>query len=141
MQMVYWMVGLNLITAFLIGVLDWLRKSYLNLYYISDQWLSEKALQLDYERMEQTEIRDMIRLHDQVVNFGGAENFLQILGTVVQNMVSLVYAVVLMLPFFFSKTLTGRGAVAFFFTSPLSSLVLAAGIAISLWASLQNFKK
>lgn len=56
-------------------------------------------------------------------------------------MVSLVYAVVLMLPFFFSKTLTGRGAVAFFFTSPLSSLVLAAGIAISLWASLQNFKK
>ncbi len=141
MQTVYWMVGLNLITAFLIGVLDWLRKSYLNLYYISDQCFSEKALQLDYERMEQTEIRDMIRLHDQVVNFGGAENFLQILGTVVQNLVSLVYAVVLMVPFFFSETLTGQGAVTFFFTSPLSSLVLAAGIAISLWASLQNFKK
>ena len=141
MQTVYWMVGLNLVAALLIGTLDWVRKSYLNLYYIADQRFSEKALRLDYERMGQTEIQDMIRLHDQVVNFGGAESFLQMLGAVVQNLVSLVYAVVLMVPFFFSQILIDKGAVAFFLTSPLSSLVLAVGVAVSLWASLQNFKK
>lgn len=71
MKIVCWMVSLNLITALLIALLDWLRKSYLDVWCISQKKFSERALQLDYERLEETETRDMIRMHDETRNMYG----------------------------------------------------------------------
>src|SRR5699024_9348156 len=76
MKIVCWMVSLNLITALLIALLDWLRKSYLDVWCISQKKFSERALQLDYERLEETETRDMIRMHDETRNmYGGIPGF------------------------------------------------------------------
>lgn len=44
MKIVCWMVSLNLITALLIALLDWLRKSYLDVWCISQKKFSERAL-------------------------------------------------------------------------------------------------
>lgn len=141
MQVVYWMVALNLVCSLLISVLDWLMQSYLSLNSVSEQRFSEKALQLDYERMEQTDVRDMIRLHDQVKNIGGISNFLNSFGRIVKYLVSLVYAFILILPFFFTETITEKGIVQWIFTSPLSGIILAATLSISIWCSIINFRK
>ena len=50
MKIVCWMVSLNLITALLIALLDWLRKSYLDVWCISQKKFSERALQLDWKK-------------------------------------------------------------------------------------------
>ena len=91
MKIVCWMVSLNLITALLIALLDWLRKSYLDVWCISQKKFSERALQLDYERLEETETRDMIRMHDETRNmYGGIPGFCEDVGRTVKSFFSIV---------------------------------------------------
>ena len=134
MKIVCWMVSLNLITALLIALLDWLRKSYLDVWCISQKKFSERALQLDYERLEETETRDMIRMHDETRNmYGGIPGFCEDVGRTVKSFFSIVYSFGLMLPFFFTRTVQGKGMVAYLFTSPISSVLVLAVLTASIY--------
>lgn len=142
MKIVCWMVSLNLITALLIALLDWLRKSYLDVWCISQKKFSERALQLDYERLEETETRDMIRMHDETRNmYGGIPGFCEDVGRTVKSFFSIVYSFGLMLPFFFTRTVQGKGMVAYLFTSPVSSVLVLTVLTASIYFSLIFFKK
>ena len=141
MRVVIWMAALNLLATLLISLLDWLANGYLHVWFAYDQQFAAKTLTLDYERMEQTEVQNMLRLHDEVDNIGGVVDFSESLGRTVKWLVSVVYAIVLIVPFFFTRTVTGSGVLPLVFTSPLSALLLAAVLVGSIWGALHNFKQ
>ena len=53
MQIVFWMVGLNFVCSMLVALLDWVEKGPKELFLLDAEAFAKKALQLDYQEMEQ----------------------------------------------------------------------------------------
>ena len=92
MQIVFWMVGLNFVCSMLVALLDWVEKGPKELFLLDAEAFAKKALQLDYQEMEQTRVQDLVRMFEEVNNMGGLNLLLGPLGNSVKGLVSVVYA-------------------------------------------------
>lgn len=141
MQIVFWMVGLNFVCSMLVALLDWVEKGPKELFLLDAEAFAKKALQLDYQEMEQTRVQDLVRMFEEVNNMGGLNLLLGPLGNSVKGLVSVVYATVMVAPLFVTPLIRGKGELVWLFSSPLVSVLMLALLAFSIFASLKSVKQ
>ena len=141
MQIVFWMVGLNFVCSMLVALLDWVEKGPKELFLLDAEAFAKKALQLDYQEMEQTRVQDLVRMFEEVNNMGGLNLLLGPLGNSVKGLVSVVYAAVMVAPLFVTPLIRGKGELVWLFSSPLVSVLMLALLAFSIFASLKSVKQ
>ena len=126
MQIVFWMVGLNFVCSMLVALLDWVEKGPKELFLLEVEAFAKKALQLDYQEMEQTRVQDLVRMYEEVNNMGGLNLLIGPLGNSVKGLVSVVYAAVMVAPLFVTPLIRGKGELVWLFSSPLVSVLMLA---------------
>ena len=141
MQIVFWMVGFNFVCSMLVALLDWVEKGPKELFLLDAEAFAKKALQLDYQEMEQTRVQDLVRMFEEVNNMGGLNLLLGPLGNSVKGLVSVVYATVMVAPLFVTPLIRGKGELVWLFSSPLVSVLMLALLAFSIFASLKSVKQ
>ncbi len=141
MQIVFWMVGFNFVCSMLVALLDWVEKGPKELFLLDAEAFAKKALQLDYQEMEQTRVQDLVRMYEEVNNMGGLNLLLGPLGNSVKGLVSVVYATVMVAPLFVTPLIRGKGELVWLFSSPLVSVLMLALLAFSIFASLKSVKQ
>ena len=102
MQIVFWMVGLNFVCSMLVALLDWVEKGPKELFLLDAEAFAKKALQLDYQEMEQTRVQDLVRMYEEVNNMGGLNLLLGPLGNSVKGLVSVLMLALLAFSIFAS---------------------------------------
>lgn len=133
MQIVFWMVGLNFVCSMLVALLDWVEKGPKELFLLDAEAFAKKALQLDYQEMEQTRVQDLVRMFEEVNNMGGLNLLLGPLGNSVKGLVSVVYAAVMVAPLFVTPLIRGKGELVWLFSSPLVSVLMLTLLAFSIF--------
>ena len=64
------MVGLNFVCSMLVALLDWVEKGPKELFLLDAEAFAKKALQLDYQEMEQTRVPGPGSYVEEVNNMG-----------------------------------------------------------------------
>ncbi|GKX67946.1 ABC transporter ATP-binding protein [Inconstantimicrobium mannanitabidum] len=135
---VYWMVGINLVFGILNALLERsvkVKKLYIELYIKSK--LAEKALMLDYEVLEKKETLDLLHKAEEGVNSnGGIYSFLNTLGDIISDIISLICSIVLLSSLFIVVPMKSQSSIMHLFNSPLLAVLLFGVMIISI---LLNF--
>lgn len=135
---VYWMVGINLVLGILNALLERsvkVKKLYIELYIKSK--LAEKALILDYEVLEKKETLDLLHKAEEGVNSnGGIYFFLNTLGDIISDIISLIYSIVLLSSLFIVVPMKSQSPIMHLFNSPVLAVLLFCVMIISI---LLNF--
>ncbi|MBN2604645.1 MAG: ABC transporter ATP-binding protein [Bacilli bacterium] len=104
--------------------------------------ISRKTLNLDYEQLESQEMKDKISRANQGVLFsGGIGNFIEVLGLSIENIISFIYALTLIVALFISVDLDNPDIITKIFNSPLIGLGIICLIIISILLNFKIIKK
>ncbi|XMB73193.1 ABC transporter ATP-binding protein [Mycoplasmatota bacterium WC30] len=104
--------------------------------------ISRKTLNLDYEQLESQEIKDLISGANQGVLFsGGIGTFINLLGYSIQNIISFLYSITLIVALFLSVDINNPDTITKIFNSPLIGLGIILLIVFSVFVNFNVIKK
>lgn len=143
MSLVYQMIIISSILLVSRTVLNFLCEQKTTLISLKlNSEISRKTLNLDFEQLESQEIKDKISRANQGVLFsGGIGTFMNLLGLSVENLISLVYALTLIVALFISVDLNNPDTITKVFNSPLLGLGILVLIALSIMMNFRIIKK
>jgi ATP-binding cassette subfamily B protein len=143
MSYVYQMIvisGILLITRTILNFICQQKTNLITLRLNSE--ISKKTLDLDFEQLESQEIIDKISRANQGVLFsGGIGSFINLLGLSIENIISFIYSLTLIVALFISVDLTNPDTITRIFNSPLMGAGIIALIIISMLLNFRIIKK
>jgi ATP-binding cassette subfamily B protein len=139
MSYVYQMIIISAILLLIRTILSFLCDQKMNLISLKlNSEISRKTLNLDFEQLESQEIKDKISRANQGVLFsGGIGSFINLLGLSIENLISFVYALTLIIALFIRVDLNNPDTITKIFNSPLMGVGIIILIVISI---LLNFR-
>jgi len=139
MAYVYQMIILSAILLISRTILNFFCEQKTNLISLKlNSEISKKTLNLDFEQLESQEIKDKISRANQGVLFsGGIGTFINLLGVSIENIISFIYSLTLIVALFISVDLSNPDTITKIFNSPLIGVGIIILIIISM---LMNFK-
>lgn len=139
MSLVYQMIILGAVLLISRTILDFFCEQKTNLISLKlNSEISRKTLNLDFEQLESQEIKDKISRANQGVLFsGGIGTFINLLGYSIENIISFIYSLTLIVALFISVDLNNPDTITKIFNSPLIGVGIIILIIISM---LMNFK-
>lgn len=139
MSLVYQMIILGAVLLISRTILNFFCEQKTNLISLKlNSEISRKTLNLDFEQLESQEIKDKISRANQGVLFsGGIGTFINLLGLSIENIISFIYSLTLIVALFISVDLNNPDTITKIFNSPLIGVGIIILIIISL---LMNFK-
>jgi ATP-binding cassette, subfamily B, bacterial len=140
---VYWLIGLNLVLGILLSILT----KYINVKtdYVNrsiNAKIAYKALTLDYEQLEKQE--SLILLHkakEGATSNGDFMSYCNNLGTMLSNLISIIYSVILLFSLFAITPSKNDSAIEHIMNSPLTVIVLFVVYGIALFINYRFVKK
>ncbi|AIO19080.1 Heterocyst differentiation ATP-binding protein HepA [Candidatus Izimaplasma bacterium HR1] len=139
MSYVYQMIIISAILLISRTILNFFCEQKTNLISLKlNSEISRKTLNLDFEQLESQEIKDKISRANQGVLFsGGIGSFINLLGLSIENIISFIYSLTLIVALFISVDLNNPDIITKIFNSPLIGLGIIGLIIISM---LLNFR-
>lgn len=103
--------------------------------------MAEKSLTMDYQVREKTETQDMVTRISEGNNFaGGIGDYCQHISSIIGAVVSVIYALILLVPLFFSRGMSRKGIAGFLDSAGGGILVLVLLIVGTIFQYCQNRK-
>jgi len=139
MSYVYQMIVIGAILLISRTILNFFCEQKTNLISLKlNSEISRKTLNLDFEQLESQEIKDKISRANQGVLFsGGIGTFINLLGVTIENIISFIYSLTLIVALFISVDLDNPDTITKIFNSPLIGVGI---IILIIIAMLMNFK-
>ena len=139
MSLVYQMIILSAVLLISRTILNFFCEQKTNLISLKlNSEISRKTLNLDFEQLESQEIKDKISRANQGVLFsGGIGTFINLLGLSIENIISFIYSLTLIVALFISVDLNNPDTITKIFNSPLIGVGIIILIIVSM---LMNFK-
>ena len=107
-----------------------------------DQMLCGKTFNLDYDILEKQETLDMIKKAEEgIMSRGDFSGFCSTFAGFIENIISIVYSVVLLVPLFIPKTSAAAGLLPSFLNKWYSFVILVIMLALSVTISALTKKK
>lgn len=104
--------------------------------------ISSKTLSLDFEQLESQEIKNKISKAKQGINTGGGiGSFVNMIGLSIENIVSFIYSLVLMMTLFKVLDITNPDTITKIFNNPLMGIALILLISLSLYINYKILNK
>ena len=106
-----------------------------------NQMISEKTCRIDYDILESHETLDMIKKAEEGMNSrGGIQSFCSNLSSGIQNIATIFYSVILLIPAFIPSPLTGLTGIVSFVNKWYSIFILVFAIALYTFLNMQTRK-
>lgn len=143
MSYVYQMVIIGAILLISITILNFLCNQKTTLISLKlNSEISRKTLNLDFEQLESQEIKDKIAKANQGVLFsGGIGSCMQSLGLTLENIISFIYSLTLIIALFIGVELNNPDTITKIFNSPLIGVGIIVLIIISMLLNFKIIKK
>jgi ATP-binding cassette subfamily B protein len=143
MSYVYQMIIISAILLISRTILNFFCEQKTNLISLKlNSEISRKTLNLDFEQLESQEIKDKISRANQGVLFsGGIGSFINLLGISIENIISFIYSITLIVALFISVDLSNPDTVTKIFNSPLIGVGIIVLIIVSMLINFKIIKK
>jgi len=143
MSLVYQMIIISAILLISRTILNFFCDQKTNLISLKlNSEISRKTLNLDFEQLESQEIKDKISKANQGVLFtGGIGAFINFLGLSIENIVSFIYSLTLVIALFIVGDVSNPDTITKIFNSPLIAIGIIVLIIISVLLNFKIIKK